>query len=246
MSSTSPSSTPPEAILMRALPSVLHAVAARAALILALLGGLPDALAQTTSAAPDLLPPPPPPPPGVTPRPQGPGALPPLGEPPPPPPGAVPSTPAQVPPAPPNAGAPPRAAPWSPPSSNAQASRSAPASRAAEHAPYPPAWLEEERREAEEEAKPKYKRSSRAQLAVGIVLTSVGPVVMVGGMVVDAGSPDDDPGIAAAVLGGLGTPIGIPLIVNGAQKVPVDSAARAVPAPKLFIGHGSATLRFRF
>jgi len=228
---------------MRAPPPVLHAVAAPAALIFALLGGLPDALAQTTSAAPDLLPPPPPPPPDAAPPPQSPGTLPPLGEPPPPPPGAVPSTPAQVPLAPSNAGAPPRAAPSSPPSSNAQASRAAPASRAAEHAPYPPAWLEEERREAEEEAKPKWRRNSRAQLAVGIVLTSVGPVVMLGGMIAAAGSPDDGPGIAAAVLGGLGTLIGIPLIVNGAQKIPVDSA---VPAPELFIGPASATLRFRF
>ena len=114
-----------------------------------------------------------------------------------------------------------------------------------EHAPYPPAWLEAERREAEEDAKPKYKRKSRAQLAFGIVLTSVGPVVMLTGIVAAAASRDDAPGIAAAVLGGIGTAVGIPLIVNGAKKVPADSAARA-PSPELFVGPASAAVRFRF
>jgi hypothetical protein len=118
-------------------------------------------------------------------------------------------------------------------------------SPAAEPAPYPPTWGETERREAEDDAKPKYERNSRAQMALGIVLTSVGPVVMLGGMVAAVSSRDDGPGIAAAVLGGLGLLVGIPLIVIGAKKVPVDAVARAIPAPELNIGPASATLRFR-
>jgi hypothetical protein len=115
-----------------------------------------------------------------------------------------------------------------------------------EPASYSSTWGNAERGEAEDDARPKYKRNSRAQLAVGIVLTSVGPVVMLGGMVAAVSSRDDGPGIAAAVLGGLGTLVGIPLIVSGAKKVPVDAVARAIPAPDLFVGPASATLRFRF
>jgi hypothetical protein len=108
--------------------------------------------------------------------------------------------------------------------------------------------MEAERREREQEEadRPKYKRHSRAQMAFGIVLTSVGPVVMLGGVVAASASRDDGPGIAAAVLGGLGVLVGIPLIISGAEKVPIDETESAALEPELFVGPASAALRFRF
>ena len=81
-------------------------------------------------------------------------------------------------------------------------------------------------------------------MAFGIILTSVGPVVMIGGAVAAVSSRDQGPGIAAAVLGGLGTVVGIPLIISGARKIPIDGTENAAPA--LFVGPSSAAVRFRF
>jgi hypothetical protein len=114
---------------------------------------------------------------------------------------------------------------------------------------------------------PPTERNSAGMMATGIVFVSAGSIAVFAGLgvyqtkssciVVDLPPggpfPDRCPGDShhfvgsiVMIAGGIGAALGIPLLIVGARRVPVDAAPATSRAPTLLVGPTSAALRFMF
>jgi len=114
---------------------------------------------------------------------------------------------------------------------------------------------------------PPTERYSGGMMATGVVFVSAGSIALLAGLGVyqtqsscvlidlppGAPTPDSCPGDShhfvgsiVMIAGGIGTALGIPLLIAGARRVPVGGEPVTSYAPTLLVGPRSAALRFTF